>query len=213
MCLNGSPIETGPSGSFGGFRLLVSLLGFPMLPTSISNGQPRNTQLFSVSNYFSNCLLVAAPLKWSKPQKRVPFFSRVTEQLRICFEVLKIADPLGAQELAADMKAWLCRRPFGGASPFLPLAKKSICGMFPLVLKGSDFTTGHTCVCPCALKQTMEVLGICWKEHQSVCGMVWSLGLGGSYCWCPQKSPMGVLVSIKREPQKANWKSHPGRVL
>ena len=38
-------------------------------------------QLFSGSNSSSNFFLVAAPLKWSKPKKRVPFFSRVTEQL------------------------------------------------------------------------------------------------------------------------------------
>ena len=34
----------------------------------------------SVAPFFPFCL-VAAPLKWSKPKKGFPFFSRVTEQL------------------------------------------------------------------------------------------------------------------------------------
>ena len=43
------------------------------------------SQLFSGALFlFPTCFLVAAPLKWSKPQKRMgsnSFFSRVTEQL------------------------------------------------------------------------------------------------------------------------------------
>ena len=48
------------------------------------------SQLFSGSNYFSNFVLGGCPTKMVQARKRVPFFSRVTEQLSCCWEAFFI---------------------------------------------------------------------------------------------------------------------------
>ena len=58
-----------------------STCGFQGFKSSNQAETPTSPQLFSGTLFLFPLFLVAAPLKWSS-QKRVPFFSRVTEQLR-----------------------------------------------------------------------------------------------------------------------------------
>ena len=51
---------------------------------AVSNSfQFETSSVVQWHQFFFPFFLVAAPLKWSKPKKRVPFFSRVTEQLSL----------------------------------------------------------------------------------------------------------------------------------
>ena len=97
----GSASERTKDEGAEGHRLLVHRCPLTEAEANEAAGGKESPQLFSGSNSFSNFLLVAAPLKWSKPKKElVPilFVSRVTGPIES--PVQRSSGPAGVGEAA-----------------------------------------------------------------------------------------------------------------